>query len=78
LNAIYYNFNEKAKSKKQMTVGNKKLMKIFCPTVIIIKKIRKTKQLFMITELNIYLSLLVAFILLTLSVRLGVSLYQAS
>jgi hypothetical protein len=31
----------------------------------------------MITELNIYISLVLAFLLLTLSVRLGVSLYQA-
>jgi hypothetical protein len=30
----------------------------------------------MITELNIYISLVLAFILLALSVRLGVSLYQ--
>lgn len=30
----------------------------------------------MITELNIYVSLVLAFILLALSVRLGVSLYQ--
>jgi hypothetical protein len=31
----------------------------------------------MITELNIYISLVLAFLLLGLSVRLGVSLYQA-
>ena len=31
----------------------------------------------MITELNIYISLVLAFLLLALSVRLGVSLYQA-
>jgi Photosystem I protein M (PsaM) len=30
----------------------------------------------MITELNIYVSLVLAFLLLALSVRLGVSLYQ--
>jgi Photosystem I protein M (PsaM) len=30
----------------------------------------------MITELNIYISLVLAFLLLALSVRLGVSLYQ--
>ena len=30
----------------------------------------------MITELNIYIALVLAFLLLTLSVRLGVSLYQ--
>jgi hypothetical protein len=32
----------------------------------------------MVTELNIYLSLLVAFFLLALSARLGVSLYQSA
>jgi len=31
----------------------------------------------MITELNIYLSLMLAFLLLAFSVRLGVSLYQS-
>jgi hypothetical protein len=30
----------------------------------------------MITELNIYISLVLAFLLLALSVRLGVTLYQ--
>jgi hypothetical protein len=32
----------------------------------------------MITELNIYISLVLAALLLTLSVRLAISLYQAS
>jgi hypothetical protein len=32
----------------------------------------------MITELNIYVSLVLAFLLLTLSVRLGVSLYEST
>jgi hypothetical protein len=54
----------------------RKLIKIFRSTVIIGTKI-KTKELFMITELNIYAAL-VAGLLLALSVRLGVSLYQAS
>jgi hypothetical protein len=58
-------------------IRSKKLMKIFRSTVIIIKQISKTKEFFMITELNIYISLLLAFLLLTLSVRLGISLYQA-
>ena len=31
----------------------------------------------MLTELNIYTSLVFAFVLLALSVRLGISLYQA-
>jgi photosystem I reaction center subunit XII len=31
----------------------------------------------MITELNIYVALLVAFLLLTFSIRLGISLYQS-
>jgi hypothetical protein len=31
----------------------------------------------MITELNIYISLVLAFLLLALSVRLGVALYQS-
>jgi photosystem I reaction center subunit XII len=30
----------------------------------------------MVTELNIYISLIIAFLLLVFSVRLGVSLYQ--
>lgn len=42
---------------------------------IIVKKII-TINSFMITELNIYLSLFVAVILLAFTVRLGVSLYQ--
>jgi hypothetical protein len=32
----------------------------------------------MITELNIYISLLLAFTLLTFSIRLGISLYQSN
>jgi uncharacterized membrane protein YjfL (UPF0719 family) len=56
----------------------KKLIKIFRSTVIIGTKIPKTKELFMITELNIYAALVLAGLLLALSVRLGVSLYQAS
>jgi hypothetical protein len=32
----------------------------------------------MLTEFNIYLSLFVAFILLTFSIRLGISLYQSN
>jgi hypothetical protein len=53
-----------------------KLIKIFRSTVIG-TKIQKTK-VFMITELNIYAALVLAGLLLALSVRLGVSLYQAS
>jgi hypothetical protein len=54
-----------------------KKLKIFRSTVIIGTKIPKTK-VFMITELNIYAALVLAGLLLALSVRLGVSLYQAS
>ena len=50
----------------------------FISTVIIIKKITKNKIIFMITELNLYIALGLAVILLALSARLGVSLYQAS
>jgi hypothetical protein len=32
----------------------------------------------MITELNLYISLFLAFVLLTFSVRLGISLYQSN
>jgi len=32
----------------------------------------------MVTELNIYISLLLAFLLLTFSIRLGISLYQSN
>nr|YP_009545435.1 photosystem I subunit XII [Mallomonas splendens]YP_009545471.1 photosystem I subunit XII [Mallomonas splendens]AYO28589.1 photosystem I subunit XII [Mallomonas splendens]AYO28625.1 photosystem I subunit XII [Mallomonas splendens] len=32
----------------------------------------------MITEFNLYLSLFLAFILLTFSIRLGISLYQSN
>ena len=32
----------------------------------------------MITELNIYIALLLAFLLLTFSIRLGVSLYKSN
>jgi hypothetical protein len=53
-------------------------MKFFRPAVIIIKKLPKTKEFFMITELNIYLSLVLACLLLALSVRLGISLSQAT
>lgn len=63
---------------KQIQTGKKKLMEIFRCIVIIINKIPKTKELFMITELNIYAALVLAFLLLALSARLGVSLYQAS
>lgn len=69
---------EKAKLTKQIQTGKKKLMEIFRCIVIIINKIPKTKELFMITELNIYAALVLAFLLLALSARLGVSLYQAS
>jgi hypothetical protein len=54
----------------------RKLIKIFRSTVIIGTKIPK-QRLFMITELNIYAALVLAG-LLSFSVRLGVSLYQAS
>jgi hypothetical protein len=78
LNTLYYNSNEKAKLTKQRQAGNKKLIKLFCSTVIIINKIPKTKEFFMITELNIYVSLGLALLLFTFSVRLAVSLYQAT
>lgn len=42
---------------------------------IIIRK--PVKNSHMITELNIYLALFLAFILFTFSIRLGISLYQA-
>jgi hypothetical protein len=45
---------------------------IFRSTVIIGTKIPKTKELFMITELNIYAALVLAGLLLALSVRLGI------
>lgn len=77
MNGIYYNSNENAKSRKQMTVGTKKLLQSFYPTVIIVKKIRKTKELFMITETNIYISLILACFLLAFSARLGLSLSEA-
>lgn len=78
MNIAYYNSTQKAKLTKEIQGGNKKLMKIFCSTVIIINKIPKTKEFFMITELNIYFSLTIAALLLALSVRLAISLYQAS
>ena len=40
--------------------------------------LEKPKKFLMLTEFNIYLSLFVAFILLTLSIRLGISLYQSN
>jgi hypothetical protein len=46
----------------------RKLIKIFRSTVIIGTKIPKTKELFMITELNIYAALVLAGLLLALSV----------
>jgi hypothetical protein len=45
----------------------KKMNKIFRSTVIIGTKIPKTKELFMITELNIYAALVLAGLLLALS-----------
>jgi len=38
----------------------------------------KRKKVFMITELNIYIALFAASILLMFSIRLGISLYQST
>ena len=38
----------------------------------------KNNKIFMITELNIYISLLVAALLFTFATRLGISLYQSN
>lgn len=47
-------------------------------TVIIINKLIKKKEFFMLTELNLYIALLTAFAVLAFSVRLGISLYQSN
>jgi hypothetical protein len=47
-------------------------------TVIIINKLIKTKEFFMLTELNLYVALLTAFAALAFSIRLGISLYQST
>jgi membrane-anchored glycerophosphoryl diester phosphodiesterase (GDPDase) len=78
LTTAYYNSTQKAKLTKSIPGGNKKLMKVFSSTVIIREKLPKTKEFFMITEANIYLSLGLAALLFFLSIRLAVSLYQAS
>jgi len=64
-------------NKSKRRIGKKKLLHLELCNVIIANKLRKTKRIFMITEFNIYVALALALGLLTLSVRLGVALYQS-
>ena len=73
---------KKKKQKKEEKEEREKRVRtmIFFHEAVIIEKekTKKEKRVIMVTEVNIYTSLGLALGLLMLSIRLGISLYQAS